>query len=140
MLTPKSRKPRRVDMSRELRRLLLQLRDERLVKAFAEGKLDISEELVFPSDAETPIEMNNFTARVFKPLLTKAGLRNIRFHDLRHTFGSLLIQTGASLACVRDQMGHSSIQVTVDIYAVEGRFGRGEWIRTTGLLVPNQAL
>jgi len=116
MLTPKSRKPRRVDMSRELRRLLLQLRDERLVKAFAEGKLDISEELVFPSDAGTPIEMNNFTARVFKPLLTKAGLRNIRFHDLRHTFGSLLIQTGASLAYVRDQMGHSSIQVTVDIY------------------------
>src|SRR5262249_7449522 len=42
--------------------------------------------------------------------------RNIRFHDLRHTFGNLLIQTGASLAYVRDQMGHSSIQVTVDIY------------------------
>jgi len=116
MLTPKSRKSRRVDRGRELRRLLLQLRDERLVKAFAQGKLDISEELVFPSDAGTPIEMNNFTARVFKPLLTNAGLRNIRFHDLRHTFGSLLIQTGASLAYVRDQMGHSSIQVTVDIY------------------------
>jgi integrase len=116
MLTPKSRKARRVDMSRELRRVLLQLRDERLVTAFAEGKPDISEELVFPSDAGTPIEMNNFTARVFKPVLTKAGLRKIRFHDLRHTFGSLLIQTGASLAYVRDQMGHSSIQVTVDIY------------------------
>jgi len=103
-------------MSRELRRVLLQLRDERLVTAFPEGKPDISEELVFPSDAGTPIEMNNFTARIFKPVLTKAGLRKIRFHDLRHTFGSLLIQTGASLAYVRDQMGHSSIQVTVDIY------------------------
>src|ERR1043165_2907959 len=51
-----------------------------------------------------------------KPLLVKTGLRRIRFHDLRHTFGSLLIQAGASLAYVRDQMGHSSIQVTVDIY------------------------
>jgi integrase len=61
------------------------------------------------------IEMNNFSERVFKPLLTQAGLRRIRFHDLRHTFGSLLIQTGASLAYVREQMGHSSIQVTVDI-------------------------
>jgi len=60
--------------------------------------------------------MNNFSERVFKPLLKAAGLRTIRFHDLRHTFGSLLIQTGASLAYVRDQMGHSSIQVTVDIY------------------------
>ncbi len=37
--------------------------------------------------------------------------------DLRHTFGSLLIQDGASLAYVKDQMGHSSIQITVDTYA-----------------------
>ena len=36
--------------------------------------------------------------------------------DLRHTFGSLLIQDGASLAYVKDQMGHSSIQITVDTY------------------------
>src|SRR5262249_8368401 len=53
---------------------------------------------------------------VFKPLLKKASLKNIRFHDLRHTYGSLLIQAGASLAYVKEQMGHSSIQVTVDIY------------------------
>ena len=50
------------------------------------------------------------------PILEHAGLRRIRFHDLRHTFGSLLIQGGASLAYVKEQMGHSSIQVTVDIY------------------------
>jgi len=116
MLTPKSKKPRRVDMRRELRRVLLQLRDDRLVKAFAEGKSDISDELVFPSEAGTPIEMNNFSERLFKPLVSGAGLRRIRFHDLRHSYGSLLIQAGASLAYVRDQMGHSSIQVTVDIY------------------------
>jgi integrase len=67
MLTPKSRKPRRVDTSRELRRALLQLRDDRLVKAFAKGKSDISDDLVFPSEAGTPIEMNNFSERVFKP-------------------------------------------------------------------------
>ena len=116
MLTPKSKKSRRVDMSRELRRVLLGLRDERLLAAFGKGKSDISGELVFPSEAGTPIEMNNFIARVFKPLLTTAGFRSIRFHDLRHSFGSLLNQTGTSLAYVRDQMGHSSIQVTVDTY------------------------
>ena len=43
-------------------------------------------------------------------------MRKIRFHDLRHTFGSLLIQNGASIVYVKEQMGHSSIQVTVDIY------------------------
>ena len=50
------------------------------------------------------------------PALAKAGLRRFRFHDRRHTFGSVLIQDGASLAHVKDQMGHSSIQVTVDVY------------------------
>src|SRR5262249_11186955 len=101
-------------MCRELRQVLLSLRKERL--GSAGRRTDNSEALVFPSEAGTPIEMNNFTQRTFKPLLTKAGLRKIRFHDLRRTFGSLLIQADASLAYVRDQMGHSSIQVTVDIY------------------------
>jgi hypothetical protein len=48
--------------------------------------------------------------------LEKAELRRVRFHDLRHTFASLLIQNGESLAYVRDQLGHSSIQITVDTY------------------------
>jgi integrase len=51
-----------------------------------------------------------------QPALDKAGLRHFRLHDLRHTFGSLLIQDGASLAYIKDQMGHSSIQITVDTY------------------------
>ena len=37
-------------------------------------------------------------------------------HDIRHTYASLLIQAGESLAYVRDQLGHHSISVTVDIY------------------------
>ena len=49
-------------------------------------------------------------------ILEKAQLRRIRFHDLRHTFATLLILQGEWLAYVRDQLGHRSIQVTVDIY------------------------
>jgi hypothetical protein len=52
--------------------VLLELRDTRLLQAFAKAKSDISDELVFPSEAGTPIEMNNFSERVFKPLLTQA--------------------------------------------------------------------
>jgi integrase len=48
--------------------------------------------------------------------MTAAKLRRIRFHDLRHTFASLLIEQGESLAYIRDQLGHSSIKVTVDTY------------------------
>jgi len=43
-------------------------------------------------------------------------LRQIRIHDLRHTFASLLIQQGESLAYVKDQLGHHSIRITVDTY------------------------
>ncbi len=51
-----------------------------------------------------------------QPALEAVGLRRFRFHDLRQTFGSLLIQDGASIAYVKEQMGHSSIQITVDTY------------------------
>ena len=40
----------------------------------------------------------------------------IRFHDLRHTFASRLLENGESPAYVKEQMGHHSIKVTVDIY------------------------
>jgi hypothetical protein len=48
---------------------------------------------------------------LFNKLLTAAKLRRVRFHDLRHTFASLLIEQGESLVYVRDQMGHSSMGV-----------------------------
>jgi hypothetical protein len=49
-------------------------------------------------------------------MLTKAGLRHIRIHDLRHTFASLLLQQGESVVYVKEQLGHGSIQITVDTY------------------------
>jgi integrase len=114
--TTKSKKSRRVDMSRELRRVLTELRDRHLLEAFLEGKNDISDELLFPSPEGSILDPDNLYHRYFRPVLTKSGLRKIRLHDLRHTFGSLLIQSGASIVYVKEQMGHSSIQVTVDIY------------------------
>jgi integrase len=71
---------------------------------------------VFPNREGDALDGDNLRRRVFQPALTKANLRHIRIHDLRHTFASLLIQHGESLAYVRDQLGHSSIQVTVDVY------------------------
>ena len=60
--------------------------------------------------------MQNLKNRVFIRCLEKAGLRRIRFHDLRHTFASLLIQNGEPLAYVKEQLGHASIKMTVDVY------------------------
>ena len=81
-----------------------------------EGNTSITDDLVFPSGAGTPLKPDNIAPRYMEPALEKAGLRRFRFHDLRHTFGSLLIQDGATLTYVKEQMGHSSIQITVDTY------------------------
>jgi integrase len=62
------------------------------------------------------MEPGNFRTRVWKKLCSKAGLRQVRLHDLRHSYASMLIQQGESLAYVKEQLGHSSIQMTVDIY------------------------
>jgi integrase len=114
--TTKSKKSRRVDLSRELRRVLIELRDRRLLDAFLKGKNDISDEFVFLSPEGSILDPDNLYHRYFQSVLAKAGLRKIRLHDLRHTFGSLLIQSGASIVYVKEQIGHSSIQVTVDTY------------------------
>jgi hypothetical protein len=71
---------------------------------------------VFPNRQGKPPDANNFNHRLWRPLLEKAELRRIRFHDLRHTYASLLIAQGESLAYVKDQLGQSSIKITVDLY------------------------
>jgi integrase len=112
----KSKKQRRIDMSRQLRQILLAHREPRLLNAYLNGNTSIAEELVFPSPEGSVLDPDNLYKRYFLPIIEKAGLRKFRFHDMRHTFGSLLIQKGASLKYVSEQMGHSSIKVTADIY------------------------
>jgi len=60
--------------------------------------------------------MHNFERRELERCLAAAHIRRIRFHDLRHTCASLLLLNGESPVYVKDQLGHSSIKITVDIY------------------------
>jgi integrase len=71
---------------------------------------------VFANKEANPPDMKNIYHRHYLKNIQKAGLRRIRFHDLRHTFASMLIQQGESLAYVKDQLGHSSITLTVNTY------------------------
>jgi len=95
---------------------LIEMWDERLRASESLGKADISTGLVFQSADGSILDPDNLYHRIFVPVLAKSDIRKIRLHDLRHTFGSLLIQGGASNLYVKEQMGHSSIQVTADIY------------------------
>ena len=71
--------------------------------------------LVFTSSIGTPLEPRNLFRR-FKALLSKAGLRDVRFHDLRHSAASLLIAQGVPMRAVMEVLGHSSISTTADLY------------------------
>jgi integrase len=70
-------------------------------------------EWIFPSEAGTVLDSSDIR-KVFDICLKVAGLRKIRFHDLRHSYASWLIANAESLAHVKEQLGHHSIQITVD--------------------------
>jgi integrase len=113
-LTPtKTGKVRRVDMSDHLLETLKALYVVRKREAIKSGKGKIVDTIFHR--AGKPMEQN-YIRRAFKSLLVKASLREIRLHDIRHTFASLLLSDGASPVYVKEQLGHTSIQMTVDIY------------------------
>lgn len=111
--TTKSHKIRRVDMSPQLRETLKELKECRELEAMANGKE--KSEWVFLSPNGYRWDDRNLQRR-FPRCLEASGLRRVRFHDLRHTYASLLIDQGAHGKYIQEQLGHSSIQVTMDIY------------------------
>lgn len=113
--TPKNGKSRRVDMSLQLSDSLKELRQQRRLETAKKGWGQIPD-WVFVNEKGTPLDSSHWRSRVFNKALEKAGLRKVRVHDVRHSYASLLIQAGESLAYIRDQLGHHSIKVTVDIY------------------------
>jgi integrase len=70
---------------------------------------------VFPSSVGTPLEARN-VVRVWHGFCDEVLGRRVRFHDLRHTAATLLLAQGVPLRVISDMLGHSSIQVTSDVY------------------------
>ncbi len=73
--------------------------------------------LVFTTDVGGPLHPTNMTTRSFRPLLARAGLPRIRFHDLRHTAATTLLGRSVPTKIVSEMLGHSSTAITDDIYA-----------------------
>lgn len=72
---------------------------------------------VFCNTIGGPLRRSHFHAYCFKPLLKRAGLPDIRFHDLRHTSATLLLSAGVHPKIVQERLGHSQISVTMDTYS-----------------------
>jgi hypothetical protein len=76
-----------------------------------------TDELVFPNLEGAPLSHANLLQRGFYPALKRAGLRKIRFHDLRHTFASLLLANGEDIVRVSRLLGHASPTITLNVYS-----------------------
>ena len=73
-------------------------------------------DLIFTSPIGTPLDVSN-VHKVYKSCLKAAGLPNIRFHDLRHTAATLMLQQGINPKVVQERLGHSDISLTLNTYS-----------------------
>jgi integrase len=96
-----------------LRKHKLQQNSERLLMG---GNWE-NNDFVFANEVGRPIEATNLLRRSFKPLLGRAGLPNIRFHDLRHSAATLLLEKGIHPKIVSDMLGHSQVGITLNLYS-----------------------
>ncbi|HEX5445137.1 MAG TPA: site-specific integrase [Pirellulales bacterium] len=90
------------------------LHDHR-VRQLAAGRLAGGH--VFTDSDGGLLRRSNFHRRDFKPLLKKAGLPPIRFHDLRHSAATMLLLGGMHPKIVQERLGHSKIGITLDTYS-----------------------
>ena len=125
LTSTKNHKIRRVDMSPQLAETFQRLKEVRQLEAMAHGH--VMPEWVFLSPDGLRWEERNLRRGWYR-LLLQAGIRRVRFHDLRHTWVSLLIQTGAHAKYIQEQAGHSSIQVTMDTYGHLFPSGNRGWV------------
>ena len=112
--SPKSGRRREVDLAQDLVGVL---KEHLALQAAEAAMLDRPRpRWLFTSAQGEIIRSNNFRDRIWKPLLQEAEIRYRCVHAIRHTFATRLIMRGARLVYVQKQLGHSSIQITVDLY------------------------
>jgi len=97
------------------RRLMHAERQQRI--AFGLPIVENNLDLIFTNTRGGLIEKRNFTRREFLPIVEKAGLPPMRFHDLRHSCATLLFQSNIHPKIVSEMLGHSSISMTLDTYS-----------------------
>ncbi len=108
IVSPKTRASvRKVDMSPYLANELRQHKFKYLIGDSG---------FVFSNPEGKPLDPDSLVKRQFHPALKRAGAKRVRFHDLRHTNVALRLEQGQNIKYIQNQLGHASIQTTIDRY------------------------
>ena len=108
--TPKSRKSRRqVSIGPGVQKALEDWRKQ--------AKFTNPDDFVFALRTNTPMDLHNAVARHVKPACVKLGIPLMSWHDFRHAYTTWGRKAGVEAEVMRDQLGHESVQVTLDIYS-----------------------
>jgi integrase len=91
-------------------------RKRQLEEKLAAGPLYQDGDLVFASGHGTPLDAQNIVNRRYKPLLKRAGLPPVRFHDLRHSCLNLLASRGEPIRDLQALAGHATASFTLQRY------------------------
>jgi len=103
-------------MTPKLALFLKQYRAQREGLLLVLGKPLTLDSLVFANMEGKPIDPCVLT-HAFGRIVARAGLKDVRFHDLRHTFASLMLLRGAKPKVISEALGHSSVAFTMDTYS-----------------------
>jgi integrase len=115
--TKTARSRRTVTLSETALEALRSHLERQLVEIDRAGSLWRENGLVFATEIGTSLNRHNLTQRSFKPLLERAELPPIRFHDLRHTCATILLSQGVHAKFVQELLGHATIAITLDTYS-----------------------
>ncbi|MCL0064100.1 site-specific integrase [Dehalococcoidia bacterium] len=107
---------RRVSMMPKLALFLREYKAERELFYHKLGRQLTLDDLVFTSVEGRPIDPSVLT-HAFARMARQAGMEGVRFHDLRHTFASLMLLRGAKPKVISEALGHSSVAFTMDTYS-----------------------
>jgi integrase len=112
---------RRVAMTPKLALFLREYQAERESLYRQLGEEFTLDSLVFASVEGKPLDPS-VLSHTFTKLARRAGLEGLRFHDLRHTFASLMLLRGAKPKVISEALGHASVAFTMDTYShiIEG--------------------